>query len=102
MEKARFVTAQPPVTVKEYGDKTYVFICLNGVEKAETVDFDGESRIEEFIEYDYNEFSFVGDEVDIADVQSNPEKYLNYPVKVPTEIEQLRADVDYLLMLEEG
>ena len=100
MIKARFMKEQPPVSVNSYNDKIYVFICLNGVWKTDSQN-DNNQDTESYIEYDYNEFSFCAGEVNIDDVRINPQKYLNYPLPAVSDVEQLRADVDYLLMIME-
>ena len=100
MIEARFMKEQPPVSVNSYGWKTYVFICLNGTWKTDVVD-DNSKEPESYIEYDYNEFSFFDGEVDVDDIMVNPQKYLNYPLPAVSAMEQLRADVDYLLMITE-
>lgn len=101
MVKARFLSEQQPVKVVNDGEKVYVFICLNGVKGVHKYNMDESNTSEEYIEYDYNEFVTHKGEIDIDDVYTNPDKYLNYPLPEVTEMEQLRADVDYLLMLEE-
>ena len=76
MTKSRFMEKQPSAKVVEK-DKVYVYICLN--EKEVT-----EDRREEFIEpvtmyeYDYKEIIEDIGVLDIDDVKTNPEKYLNY------------------------
>lgn len=106
MIKATFTSEQQPVKVMEYGDKLFVFICLNGVPKiydCDDYENDENEVSEKYIEYeyDYNEFMVKKDYINIEDVIANPEKYLNYPLPKVTDMEQLRADVDYLLMLNE-
>ena len=102
MIKARFSEEQKPVIIKKYGNEYYAFICLNAKIDYETVAIDSEhSETELYYEYDYNEFLFSDGELNVQDIMNNPEKYLEYPANIPTEIEQLRADVDYLLMLNE-
>lgn len=100
MVKARFMKEQLPVSVRRYNGKTYVFICLNGIWKTEEVS-DNTQEAEPYIEYDYNEFSFCDGEADVDDIMVNPQKYLNYPLPAVSDMEQLRADVDYLLMISE-
>lgn len=103
MIKARFMAEQEPVAVKYYGGKVYAFICLNGEKKTEArTDYDGGEVTDTYWEYDYNEVVFNDGEIDVEDIKDNPEKYLNYPIEKPTELEQMRADIDYLLMVTEG
>lgn len=77
MIKAKFASKQQPVKVVDTEDKFYIFICLNGVVKLEDVNTNNNSS-EEYIEYDYNEFTVNKTDIDINDIESNPEKYLNY------------------------
>lgn len=102
MIKAKFTSEQQPVRIVEDGNKVYVYICLNGVHGADVQDgVDGGQLAEEYIEYEYNEFVADKDSIDLDDVRNNPENYLDYTIPRITELEQLRADVDYLLMLNE-
>lgn len=82
-----------------------VFICTNPREITEKYEVEENGDLTEkeetYIEYDYNEFRDKSENLDIDDIETNPQKYLNYPFPVYTEIDKLRADVDYLLMLEE-
>lgn len=100
MIKALFASEQQPVKIIRDNNKAYVFICLNGQQVSYDDENNETSDIIEGIEYDYNDFIIDIDKIDLSDVENNPEKYLNYPLPQITEIEQLRADVDYLLMLE--
>ena len=79
MIKAKFTSEQQPVKTVIDGEKVYVFICLNGVVGTETKDeYDGEHGTEEYIEYDYNEFTVDKDAIDLDDIINDPEKYLSY------------------------
>ena len=40
--------------------------------------YDGEQVTEEYIEYDYNEFTVDKDAIDLDDIINDPEKYLSY------------------------
>ena len=78
MTKSRFMEKQPYVNVVEK-DKMYVYICLN--EKEVTEDHTNSEESAESItmyEYDYNEIIEDIGVLDIDDVKTNPEKYLNY------------------------
>lgn len=88
MEKARFSESQQPVKIIENGDMVTVFICLNGVEKKDENTF-GESSTS-YIEYDYNEFVEEKSLLDMDDLNSNPEKYLNYIVN--PELDKLKNE----------
>lgn len=101
MTKARFAEEQPPVTIKEQGELYYIHICLNGEWKEEEIPdiFEGDSKTERYWGCDYNEI--VTDDIDVEDVEAHPERYLDFVVKKVDPIEQLRADVDYLLALSE-
>ena len=77
MTKSRFMEKQPSVKVVEK-DKVYVYICLN--EKEVTEDHISEESAEPvtMYEYDYKEIIEDIGVLDIDDVKTNPEKYLNY------------------------
>lgn len=88
MEKARFSESQQPVKIIENGDMVTVFICLNGVEKTDENAFEESST--SYIEYDYNEFVEEKSLLDMDDLNSNPEKYLNYIVN--PELDKLKNE----------
>lgn len=79
MIKAKFALEQQPVKTVIDGNKIYVFICLNGVPGIDVQDgYDVEQVTEEYIEYDYNEFTVDKDAIELDDIINDPEKYLNY------------------------
>lgn len=79
MTRAKFASEQQPVKTVIDGNKIYVFICLNGVHGTDVQDgYDGEQVTEEYIEYDYNEFTIDKDAINLDDIINDPEKYLNY------------------------
>lgn len=88
MEKARFSESQQPVKIIEDGDMVTVFICLNGVEKTDENAF--EESLTSYIEYDYNEFVEEKSLLDMDDLNSNPENYLNYIVN--PELDKLKNE----------
>lgn len=88
MEKARFSESQQPVKIIENGDMVTVFICLNGVEKTDENAFEESST--SYIEYDYNEFVEEKSLLDMDDLNSNPENYLNYIVN--PELDKLKNE----------
>lgn len=88
MVKARFSESQQPVKIIENGDMVTVFICLNGVEKTDENAFEEPST--SYIEYDYNEFVEEKSLLDMDDLNSNPENYLNYIVN--PELDKLKNE----------
>ena len=88
MEKARFSESQQPVKIIENGDMVTVFICLNGNEKTDENAFEESST--SYIEYDYNEFVEEKSLLDMDDLNSNPENYLNYIVN--PELDKLKNE----------
>ena len=100
MTKSRFMEKQPSVKVVEK-DKVYVYICLN--EKEFTEDHTNSEESSESItmyEYDYNEIIEDIGVLDIDDVKTNPEKYLNYEKAVEktdkeriVELEAMNAEL---------
>ena len=88
MVKARFSESQQPVKIIENGDMVTVFICLNGVEKTDENVFEESST--SYIEYDYNEFVEEKSLLDMDDLNSNPENYLNYIVN--PELDKLKNE----------
>ena len=80
--KARFQQQQPPVDIRQMGRMAYIFICLNETQGTETYPDMGEGQTQEtYYEYDYNEFRGKEGELDLEDIKSNPEKYLDFVTK---------------------
>lgn len=77
MTKARFDAPQPGVQVKTFGDKSYIYISLHETEGTERTER-GEYR---YYEYDYHEFCEKTANLDINNIHTHPEKYLNYRPK---------------------
>ena len=88
MVKARVSESQQPVKIIENGDMVTVFICLNGVEKTDENAFEESST--SYIEYDYNEFVEEKSLLNMDDLNSNPENYLNYIVN--PELDKLKNE----------
>ena len=88
MVKARFSESQQPVKIIENGDMVTVFICLNRIEKTDENAFEESST--SYIEYDYNEFVEEKSLLDMDDLNSNPENYLNYIVN--PELDKLKNE----------
>lgn len=93
MTKSRFMEKQPSVKVVEK-DKVYAYVCLNETEVTENHVNDGESVSITMYEYDYNEIIEDIGILDINDVKTNPEKYLDY--KKSTE----KTDKERIVELE--
>ena len=96
--KARFLEPQPQVKMVEAGGKIYVFICLNEIQEADVYDdSDSTGQMVMFYEYDYNEFCDVAENLDLEDINTNPEEYLNY---LPTQ-EDNQITPERLVQLEQ-
>ena len=94
MTKSRFMEKQPSAKVVEK-DKVYVYICLN--EKEVTEDHTNSEESSESItmyEYDYNEIIEDIGVLDIDDVKTNPEKYLNYKKAVEKTDKERIAELE--------
>lgn len=104
--KARFDVKQQPVKIVENNDEAYVFICLNEEEKEETITYiiypeEPEDTSDDVApgfsyEYDYNEFHDKKDNLDLDDIQANPENYLDYSPSQKTEESNLEEDFNSL------
>lgn len=102
--KARFAKQQQPVSIVRSDGKIYIFLCLNEEQKSESYeDPDGGQIQETYYEYDYNEICGPEPEIPVADIQSHPEKYLDYKytpasgdsgAKALEEIEKLKAAIE--------
>lgn len=78
MTKSRFMEKQPSVKVIEK-DKIYIYICLNEKEIIQDcADREESAKPITIYEYDYNEIIEAIGIIDINDVKTNPEKYLDY------------------------
>ena len=78
MTKSRFMEKQPSAKVVEK-DKVYVYICLNEKEVTEDhINSEESAEPVTMYEYDYKEIIEDIGVLDVDDVKSNPEKYLNY------------------------
>lgn len=98
--KARFDTAQESVTVRQLDGMDYVYICLN--ENIVTEIPDGQEEEQTYHEYDYREISEPTGTLDLNDVKTNPEKYLNYKNEVKTDTERidtLEATTDDIILM---
>ena len=83
---------QLPVKTVTSKDKTFIFICLNEVQRSEMYSDMNEGRDQEtYYEYDYNEIIGPTDKLPLEDIQAHPENYLDY-VYVPES-----RDVDALI-----
>ena len=94
MTKSRFMEKQPSAKVVEK-DKVYVYICLN--EKEVTEDHTNSEESAEPVtmyEYDYNEIIEDIGVLDIDDVKTNPEKYLNYKKAVEKTDKERIAELE--------
>ena len=96
--KARFTEQQPPVKTVATGGKTYIFICLNETQGTEVYPDMGEGQAQDYYEYDYNEFCGKAEELDLEDIESNPEKYLDYETKKEptTKLDKALAKIEEL------
>lgn len=96
MTKSRFMEKQPSAKVVEK-DKVYVYICLN--EKEVTEDYINSEESAEPVtmyEYDYNEIIEDIGVLDIDDVKTNPEKYLNYEKAVEKTDKERIAELEVM------
>jgi hypothetical protein len=87
---------QPSAKVVEK-DKVYVYICLN--EKEVTEDYINSEESAEPVtmyEYDYNEIIEDIGVLDIDDVKTNPEKYLNYEKAVEKTDKERIAELEVM------
>lgn len=102
--KARFLEQQPPVKIVKKDGIAYVYICQNETQGTEAYPDMGEGQTEmSYYEYDYNEISGPEDKLPLEEIQSNPEKYLDYKygetkqdpgVQALAEIEELKAAIE--------
>lgn len=87
MREVKFSTQQPKVKYYESSDRYYIFICLN--ESEIDVIEPNSNNIEEtelssvhYYVYDYEEIIEDKNKINIDDVQTNPENYLNYELVI--------------------
>ena len=76
---ARFLTEQPTVRISACDGVLAVQICINGKRMEDVFDTpDGRGTPVTYWEYDYNEFSANQAEIDVSDVVTRPEKYIDF------------------------
>ena len=83
--RAKYSSEQPNVQTVDYGGKIYIFICLNGQWSSTTT----EEGTDKFWECDYNEIVTTSDKIDVEDVKTNPDKYLNWSEVHKTQEERI-------------
>ena len=86
----------PNVQTFTFEDKVYVYVYLNETE--------GDTEHTEMCPsehyYDYNEFCELASNIDLNDLKSNPENYLDYePVPTLSAAEKIQAQVLYTAMM---
>lgn len=92
MTKSRFMEKQPFVKVVEK-DKVYVYICLNETEVTED-HCEESSEPTTMYEYDYKEIIEDIGILDIDDIKTNPEKYLDYEKAVEKTDKERIAELE--------
>ena len=89
MSKSIFTEKQPEVR-HQIDDYIYITICLNE-EEIET-----EEGIQ--YQYDFNHIILPAKETTLLDrIISNPAKYINYKYTEISQIDQMQAQIDYLM-----
>lgn len=99
--KARFFSRQEDVTIRRMDGMVYIFLCLHEQKIEETTAADdGSTYTQDVYEYDYTEIIEQDGILDMDDVMSNPEAYLDYEpyTEEPDSLEKHRADIDYIAM----
>ena len=99
--KARFFSRQEDVTIRRMDGMIYIFLCLHEQKIEETTAADdGSTYTQDVYEYDYAEIREQDGILDMDDVMSNPEEYLDYEpyTEEPDSLEKHRADIDYIAM----
>ena len=102
--RARFTSQQPPVKVIQKDGTAYVYICANETQGTESYPDMGEgATTESYFEYDYNEIIGPADALPLADIEENPEAYLNYTytpqsddpgIQALAEVKELKAAIE--------
>lgn len=98
--KARFDKKQNKVTVKQLDGMDFIYICLN--ENIATEFSEEQEEEQTYYEYDYREISESTGTLNLDDVKTNPEKYLDYENEVKTDterIETLEATTDDIILM---
>ncbi len=98
--KARFDATQNAVSIRQLDGIDYVYICLN--ENIVTEIPEGQEEEQTYYEYSYREISEHAGTLDLDDVKTNPEKYLNYKNEVKTDTERidtLEATTDDIILM---
>lgn len=103
--KAKFTEKQTPIRIVESGEYLYIFICLNEQEVYEdnygtnddgTIDYD-KIKQEKYYEYDFNEIYTHKNNIDINDLNTHPEKYLNFKPEKEKSLEERIKEQEILI-----
>lgn len=87
MREVKFSMRQPNVKYYESSDRYYIFICLNESEidvierNSNNIEETELSSVHYYV-YDYEEIIEDKNKINIDDVQTNPENYLNYELVI--------------------
>ena len=98
MIRQKFYKKMPNVQTFTFDDKVYVYVYLNETEgDTEPTEM---CPSEHYYEYDYNEFCELASNIDLNNLKSNPENYLDYePVPTLSAAEKIQAQVLYTAMM---
>lgn len=76
---ARFLTEQPSVRISVFGGVLAARVCVNGRRVEDVFDTpDGRGMPVTYWEYDYNEISADLAGIDVAELITHPEEYIDF------------------------
>ena len=93
---AKFLEEQPQVNVVEKGGVSYVYLCLDGV-----YEVDPDLGVGVWT-YRYHEFHDKTENLDLDDIESRPEAYLDYVPEEKTELDELKGQLNAILNILAG
>lgn len=93
---ARFLEEQPQVNAVEKDGVSYVFLCLDGV-----YGLDPDLGVGVWT-YRYHEFHDKTENLDLYDIKTNPEAYMDYVPEKKTELDEFKVQLNAILNILAG
>lgn len=91
--KARTDVKQDTVQYQAVGDTDYIRLYVHETEGVDEIEQDGEIISHPWYEYDFKEIAVPTGTLDIDEVKTDPESYLDYEPVAPATIEDLQTAI---------
>ena len=93
---AKFLEEQPQVSVVEKDGVSYVYICTNGI-----CEHEPDLGVDVWT-YRYHEFREKTENLDLYDIKTNPEAYMDYVPEKKTELDEFKVQLNAILNILAG